>query len=65
MLKLAIALYCVGYLWVGLMFEDALHQSMPAVSLAGRAYVTAEWPFFLKANPIHAPIFDWCFNFDG
>jgi hypothetical protein len=52
------------YLLVGLWFGACLRVTMPAVSLAGGAYVAATWPAWLRGSPIKLPIPRWAFHFE-
>ena len=52
-----------AYMFIAGWSGNALHQTIPAVSLAGAAYFGSTWPLWLKISPIHPPIPAWCFSF--
>lgn len=62
--KIAIATALgAAYLAIGSWFGYALYISMPALNLAGAAYIAVTWPAQLKVSPVHPPIGAWMFTF--
>ncbi|WGM47698.1 hypothetical protein KOAAANKH_02580 [Brevundimonas sp. NIBR10] len=55
----------VAGVYVGIGFTVALllSQAMPAINLAGAAYIAATWPAWVKGSPISLPVPVWAFTF--
>lgn len=64
MIKTVVATFAVIYLLCGVAYGEALHQSIPAINLAGASYAAVTWPLWIKGSPIQLPIPDWAFTFN-
>ncbi len=64
-MRKAAAIAAALYLVPGVLLSSALAYATPATSLAGRAYLTALWPFWLAQPVFHyeLPVPAWCFDF--
>jgi hypothetical protein len=61
-ISIAAALGAV-YLAIGSWFGWAVYISLPALNLAGAAYIAVTWPAQLKGSPVHPPVAYWMFTF--
>jgi hypothetical protein len=49
------------YLMLGVASGSMFKYAVPAISLAGEAYIALTWPAWINGSPLRLPIYRWCF----